>query len=118
MEMLSQKACNLPKIVVFECIDIDLKFQNERKIERRSKRLERERERKVVKIWAGAQAQLFWLSVSASAADFSERTKALPNCKYNNKSKYRYFITKPSMPSMKKCKQERIIYNQAYYTIE
>ena len=34
MEMLSQKACILPKIVVFEYIDIDLKYQNERKIER------------------------------------------------------------------------------------
>ena len=45
MEMLSQKACILPKIVVFEYIDIDLEFQNERKIERRSKRFERERSR-------------------------------------------------------------------------
>ena len=69
MEMLSQKACILPKIVVFEYIDIDLEFQNERKIERRSKRFERERDRKVLKILSS--------SGSASAADFSERTKAL-----------------------------------------
>ena len=33
----------MPKTVVFEYIDIDLEFQNERKIERRSKRFERER---------------------------------------------------------------------------
>ena len=42
MEMLSQKACILPKIVVFEYIDIDLEFLNECKIER-------ERKRKVLK---------------------------------------------------------------------
>ena len=46
MEMLSQKASILPKIVVFEYIE----FQNERKIERHSKYFERERERKVFKI--------------------------------------------------------------------
>ena len=48
MEIFPQKACILPKIVVFEYIDIDLEFQNERKIERCSKRFERERERKVL----------------------------------------------------------------------
>ena len=50
---------------LWESVDIDLEFQNERKIERRSKHFERER--KVLKK----------ISESASAADFSERTKAL-----------------------------------------
>ena len=46
-------------------INNNSEFQNERKIKWRSKRFERERERKVLTI------------LSVSAADFSERTKAL-----------------------------------------
>ena len=58
MEILSQKACILPKSLSLSIL---------RKIERRSKRFERERERKVLKNLSG----------STSAADFSLRPKAL-----------------------------------------
>ena len=71
--MLPQKACILlPKIVVFEYIiyyiDNDLEFQNERKIERRSKRFERERERKVLKFLSA--------SGCASASFLTERERS------------------------------------------
>ena len=62
--MLPQKACILPKIVVFEYIDIDLEFQDECKIECRSKCFEHERERKVLK------------NLSASACFLTERERS------------------------------------------
>ena len=68
--MLSQKACILPKIVVFKYIDIDLELQNERKIERRSKRFEREQERKVLKILSASG------SVSATFLTEHERERS------------------------------------------
>ena len=86
MEIFSQKACILPKIVFFEYIDIDLE---ERKIERHFKLFERERERKVLKILSASR--------NASATILTERERERSRIKSRDVNKLKnqkYLFTK------------------------